>query len=95
MDFFRGGEIMPNIKSAKKRLLVTEINRKKNVAAKSQMKTKLKDFAEAVNSGNKEAAKTQLISSVSILDKTAAQGIIHKNAAARRKANLYKVYNQM
>lgn len=86
---------MPNIKSAKKRLLVTEINRKKNVAAKSQMKTQLKEFAVAVNSGDKEAAKAQLISSVGILDKTASQGIIHKNAAARRKSNLYKVYNQM
>lgn len=86
---------MPNIKSAKKRLLVTEINRKKNASAKSQMKTQLKSFAEAVNSGDKAAAKAQLISSVGILDKTASQGIIHKNAAARRKSNLYKVYNQM
>jgi len=86
---------MPNIKSAKKRLLVTELNRKRNASAKSQMKTKLKEFAEAVNSGDKEAAKVQLISSVGILDKTASQGIIHKNAAARRKSNLYKVYNQM
>jgi len=87
--------MMPNIKSAKKRLLVNEIKRKKNAAVKSQMKTQLKGFAEAVNSGDKEAAKTQLISSVGILDKTASQGIIHKNAAARRKSNLYKVYNQM
>ena len=86
---------MPNIKSAKKRVLIAEVNREKNAAVKSQMKTQLKKFAEAVQSGDKNAVEEQLLTSVSMLDKTAAKGVIHKNVAARRKSNLYKVYNQM
>lgn len=86
---------MPNIKSAKKRVLIAEVNREKNAAVKSQMKTQLKKFAEAVQGGDKKAVEEQLLSSVSLLDKTAAKGVIHKNVAARRKSNLYKVYNQM
>lgn len=86
---------MPNIKSAKKRVLIAETRRQKNMAAKSQMKSQLKKFQAAVAEGNKEAAAGQLTASVKILDKTASKGIIHKNAASRRKANLYRVYNQM
>ena len=86
---------MPNIKSAKKRVLIAEVRRKKNMAAKSQMKNQLKKFHSAISEGNKDAAQSQLIASVRILDKTASKGIIHKNAAARRKSNLYRIYNQM
>lgn len=86
---------MPNIKSAKKRVLVAEIRRNKNMAEKSQMKSQLKKFHAAVAEGNKEAAAEQLQASVSILDKTAGKGVIHKNAASRRKSNLYRAYNGM
>ena len=86
---------MPNIKSAKKRVLVAETRRSRNMAEKTKMKTQLKKFAAAVEDGNKKAAERELLASVSILDKTASNGVIHKNAAARRKSNLYKAYNQM
>lgn len=86
---------MPNIKSAKKRVLVAEVRRERNMAAKTRMKTQLKKFAAAVEDGNKEVAERELLASVSILDKTASNGVIHKNAAARRKSNLYKAFNQM
>lgn len=86
---------MPNIKSAKKRVLVAEVRRERNMAAKTRMKTQLKKFAAAVENGDKEAAERELLASVSILDKTASNGVIHKNAAARRKSNLYRAYNQM
>lgn len=86
---------MPNIKSAKKRVLVAEVRRERNMAAKTRMKTQLKKFAAAVENGDKQIAERELLASVSILDKTASNGVIHKNAAARRKANLYKAYNQM
>ena len=82
---------MPNIKSAKKRVLVAEVRRQRNMADK----TRMKKFAAAVADGNKKAAERELLASVSVLDKTAAKGVIHKNAAARRKSNLYRVYNQM
>ena len=86
---------MPNIKYAKKRVLVAEVRRERNMAAKTRMKTQLKKFAAAVENGDKQVAERELLASVSILDKTASNGVIHKNAAARRKANLYKAYNQM
>ena len=86
---------MPNIKSAKKRVLIAEMRRQNNNTVKSRMRNQLKRFHAAVAEGNKDAVATQLVASVSILDKTAAKGIIHKNAASRRKANLYRIYNAM
>jgi small subunit ribosomal protein S20 len=86
---------MPNIKSAKKRVLIAETRRQRNTIAKSQMKTQLKKFSAAIAGGDKEIAAKQLKASVSALDKTAAKGVIHKNAASRRKAKLYRAYNGM
>ena len=86
---------MPNIKSAKKRVLIAEARRSRNMADKTKMKSQLKKFTAAVSDGNKKAAERELLASVSILDKTASKGVIHRNAAARRKSNLYRVYNQM
>ena len=86
---------MPNIKSAKKRVLVAQTRRDRNMADKTKMKNQLKKFAAAVADGNKKAAERELNASVSILDKTAAKGVIHKNAADRRKSNLYRAYNEM
>ena len=86
---------MPNIKSAKKRVIVAETKRERNNANKTEMKTQLKKFSAAVEEGNKKSAEKELIASVSILDKNAGKGVIHRNAASRRKANLYKAYNNM
>ena len=48
---------MPNIKSAKKRVIVAETRRARNMAAKAAMKTQLKKFAAAVEDGDKSAAE--------------------------------------
>jgi len=86
---------MPNIKSAKKRVLIAESRRVKNAAAKSEMKTQLKKFSATIVEGDKESAQAQLLESVSLLDKTASKGIIHKNMAARKKSALYRAFNNM
>lgn len=86
---------MPNIKSAKKRVVVAETRRVRNVATKTAMKTQLKKFEAAIEDGNKKAAESELLASISVLDKTAGKGVIHRNAAARRKSNLYKAFNNM
>lgn len=86
---------MPNIKSAKKRVVIAETRRMRNMARKTAMKTQLKKFAAAVEDGNKTAAERELLASVSILDKNASHGVIHKNAASRQKSHLYKAYNNM
>lgn len=86
---------MPNIKSAKKRVLIAEVRRSRNIADKTRLKSQLKKFAATVQEGDKQATERELLASVSMLDHTAAKGVIHKNAAARKKSNLYRVYNQM
>ncbi|MBQ9992665.1 MAG: 30S ribosomal protein S20 [Firmicutes bacterium] len=86
---------MPNIKSAKKRVVVAELNRQKNASQKSAIKTQLKKFDAAVAAGDKEAASAELVKAVSAVDKGAKKGLLHKNAAARRKSALYGAFNQM
>ena len=81
---------MPNIKSAKKRVLVIEKKTMQNKAIKSAMKTQIKKFLEAVNAGNKELATEIFPATVSAIDGAATKGVIHKNNANNRKAKLAK-----
>lgn len=78
---------MPNIKSAKKRVLVAKVRNDRNKAAKSELKTVLKK-ARAEGAGA-DAVKTADIA----LDKAAGKGYIHKNKAARIKSRLAKKVN--
>mgnify|MGYP004445277157 CR=1 FL=1 len=78
---------MPNIKSAKKRVKVIAAKTLINKAQKSRLKTDIKKANAAVeaNTENKaEAVRT----AVKAIDKAVAKGILHKNAAARRKSSL-------
>ena len=81
---------MPNIKSAKKRVLVTEKKTMENKAIKSALKTQIKKFLTAVNAGNKEEAAKLYPETVSAIDSAASKGILHKNNAANKKAKLAK-----
>ena len=81
---------MPNIKSAKKRVLVIEKKTMQNKAIKSAMKTQIKKFLDAVNAGDKEAAAKLFPETVSVIDAAATKGVIHKNNANNRKAKLAK-----
>jgi len=82
-----------NVKSAIKRVELARIRTLRNASAKSHMKTTIKKFLEAVNNGDQELAKVRLVKAISTLDKAAKKGIIHKNAAARKKSKLQKMYN--
>ncbi len=86
---------MPNIKSASKRVKVSEIRRMRNMAAKSRLKTATRKFKEAVEAGNKEAAQPALKELLALLDKAAGKKLIHKNAAARKKSKMQKLFNKM
>ncbi len=79
---------MANIKSAKKRIKVTETKTLRNRMIKSALKTTLKKFEIALASGNVETAKTAYISAGRALDMAASKGVIHKNMAARKKSRL-------
>ena len=77
---------MPNIKSAKKRVLVSGTRNERNKADKSALKTTLKKFEAAVAEGNREQADSAYQAAVQSIDKAAAKGILHKNNAAHKKS---------
>lgn len=78
---------MPNIKSAKKRVLVAERNNFRNKSVRSALRTSIKkaDGAIVAQSADMDANVTAAIKSI---DKAAAKGIMHKNTAARKKSAL-------
>ena len=79
---------MANIKSAKKRVLIAEANRQRNVAFKTSIKTAVKKVLEAAKEGNKEAVSTAMSKAYQLCDKAVSKGILHKNTAARKKSRL-------
>lgn len=79
---------MPNTKSAKKRLRQNEVRRARNRAIKSTLRNQIRKIREAIASGDVAAMDTELKAAVKRLDKVAAAGIIHANAAARTKSRL-------
>ena len=78
---------MPNIKSAIKRVKVSEKKNLRNRMIKSGVKTAVKKFQVELAS-NPGAANVQLNATTSAIDKAASKGILHKNAANRKKARL-------
>ena len=84
---------MPNIQSAKKRVKVSEKKNLRNRIVKSGVRTAVKKFDAAVAADAKSAAPQLAVTSAAI-DKAAAKGVIHKNAANRKKARLAKLLNK-
>ena len=78
---------LPNIKSAKKRVLVNKTKAAQNKAAKSALKTEIKKF-DAALATDKTAAKEAYTVAVSKIDRAVSKGILHKNTAARKKSAL-------
>ena len=86
---------MPNIKSAKKRVLVNRTKAEQNKAARSALRTDLKRFQTAVANGDKAAAESAYAVAVKAVDKAAAHGLIHRNNAARKKSGLTLRLNKL
>jgi small subunit ribosomal protein S20 len=79
---------MPIIKSAKKRVKTAEKATIRNVKVKRSMREALKAFAKALQSGKAdEIAKTER-AAFSAIDQAAKKAVIHKNKAARQKAQV-------
>lgn len=81
---------MPNIKSAKKRVRVTEKKNMENKALLSEVKTAIKKFNKELSAGNLTEAEKMYPETVSVIDGATAKGILHKNNAANKKSKLAK-----
>jgi len=79
-----------NIKSQIKRVKTNEKARQRNKAVKSSVKTAIRKFREAAESGDADKAAELQRAAARALDKAAAKGVIHKNQAANRKSSLAK-----
>ena len=86
---------MPNIKSAKKRVLVTKTKTLQNKMFKTELKTDIKKYQAALAAGDAALAQTTYKAAVKKIDQAAARGIIHKNAAARKKSQFTKALNNI
>ena len=81
---------MANIKSQIKRIRQNEKAHQRNKAVKSALKTHVRKFREAADSGNLEEATQALRVATRQLDKAVSKGVIHKNQAANRKSAIAK-----
>lgn len=86
---------MANIKSAKKRILVTRTRTERNKSIRSKVKTAIKKVEIAVNANDKAAAETALKAATTEISKACSKGVYHKNNAARKVSRLTKAVNQM
>ena len=77
---------MPNIKSSKKDVISSKIAYEKNKANKSALKTNLKKFDAALESGNKAEAEVAYKTAIKAVDQAVNKGLLHKNNAARKKS---------
>jgi small subunit ribosomal protein S20 len=79
-----------NIKSQLKRIKTNRVATERNKAVKSELKTWIRKFREAADSGNTEQAKEALKVASTKLDKAVSKGVIHKNQAANKKSAMAK-----
>ena len=86
---------MPNIKSAKKRVLIAEVRNARNKAEKSALKTAIKKFEAAAAEGNRTEADGAYKVAVKKIDQAAAKGVLHKNNAAHKKSALTLKLNEI
>ena len=88
-------DILANIKSAKKRILIINKKTEANKSRKSEIKTYIKKFETALNEGNFEKAQEYLKVCEKKLYQAAAKNTVHRNAAARKVSRLTKKLNKV
>ena len=86
---------MPNIQSAKKRVKVIEKKTLRNQMVKSVIKTAVKRFEASVALRDGAAAKQNFSFAVKKIDQAVAKGIIKKNTASRKKAQIARTLNSL
>ena len=86
---------MPNIKSAKKRVLIAEVRNARNKAAKSELKTAIKKFEAAAAEGNRTEAEGAYKVAVKKVDMAASKGLLHKKNTAHKKSAMTLKLNKI
>ena len=86
---------MANIKSAKKRILVSRTRAEKNKSIRSSVKTAMKKVFAAIEAGDKEAANAALVAATKAIEMAASKGVYHKNNASRKVSRLATAVNKM
>ncbi|MHB1133684.1 MAG: 30S ribosomal protein S20 [Chloroflexota bacterium] len=86
---------MANTKSALKAIRVSEKRRLHNKAARSRMRTTIKKAEGVLAAGETQETAQAVLAALSIIDRTASKGVIHRNQAARRKSRLMKRLNKL
>ena len=86
---------MPNIKSAKKRVLTNSRKEDENILVESRMKNSIKKLEKTITAGNTDDAKNELTTTLKNIDKAQNINIIKKNKASRLKSRLTKSVNNL
>ena len=86
---------MANKKSAEKRIRVAERRRQRNKPYRTSARTFVRRAETAISEGDQATATAAVSAAVSMLDRVANKGVIHKNNAARRKSRLMAKLNQL
>jgi small subunit ribosomal protein S20 len=86
---------LANHKSAIKRAKQSEARRLRNRARKTRLKNIVKGVQEAIVANSPELAAERLKTAISVIDRTAGKGVIHKNNASRKISRLTKRVNSL
>ena len=86
---------MPNIKSAKKRVLTNSRKEEENILVESRMKNSIKKLEKTIKEGKVEESNNELTTTLKNIDKAQNINIIKKNKASRLKSRLTKSVNNL
>jgi small subunit ribosomal protein S20 len=86
---------MPTTKSAAKRMRTSEKAQRKNVAAKSRLRTQRRKVFEAIAAGSKSEAQKGFTQLVSLYDKAVKQGVLKLNTVSRCKSRIASRINAL
>ncbi|MBP3772490.1 MAG: 30S ribosomal protein S20 [Treponema sp.] len=82
-----------NQTSAQKRFRQSEVRRMHNKAIKSECRTYIRQFVEAVQAKDSKLAQEKLVLLTSKLDSARSKGVLKRNAVSRKKSRMQKLYN--
>ena len=85
---------MANSKTARKRIRIAETRRVRNRPYRTAARTFVKKAEAAIRAGDQTVAQSAVVDAISMLDRVASKGIIHRNNAARRKSRLMSKLNK-